>query len=190
MPRILASRCARARVGRISPRQSARRERIVSGDDVRDTARPVRICLGGARRELQSPVPGELNLCSGSSVNIGQFGSPRYSAWYSVGLLARNGKGDVEAASSMLKDVYVLNRLVQPCSNCSFTVSRTKYELRSRVISPLTRSQFTDPTKNWFGTYKGEDLMSRTLFPPPTIAVRHSNRARPRRSLPSHGMSL
>ncbi|KAJ7119751.1 hypothetical protein C8R44DRAFT_982399 [Mycena epipterygia] len=50
------------------------------------------------------------------------FNSPRYSAWYSVGLLARNGKGDVETASSMLKDVISY--------------------------------QFTDPTKNWFGTYK------------------------------------
>ncbi|KAJ7660427.1 hypothetical protein B0H17DRAFT_1212605 [Mycena rosella] len=50
------------------------------------------------------------------------FDSPRYSAWYSVGLLARNGKGDAEAAASMLRDVISY--------------------------------QFTDPTKNWFGTYK------------------------------------
>ncbi|KAJ6455479.1 hypothetical protein C8R45DRAFT_1036459 [Mycena sanguinolenta] len=33
------------------------------------------------------------------------FNSPRYSAWYAVGLLARNGQGDVETASEMLKDV-------------------------------------------------------------------------------------
>ncbi|KAJ7149246.1 hypothetical protein C8R43DRAFT_1068458 [Mycena crocata] len=33
------------------------------------------------------------------------FNSPRYSAWYSVGLLARNDRGDVAVASSMLKDV-------------------------------------------------------------------------------------
>lgn len=35
----------------------------------------------------------------------GQFNSPRYSAWYAVGLLARNGKGDVDTASTMLRDV-------------------------------------------------------------------------------------
>ncbi|KAJ7776835.1 hypothetical protein DFH07DRAFT_731491, partial [Mycena maculata] len=34
-----------------------------------------------------------------------QFGSPRYSTWYSVGLLARNTQGDVAAASLMLRDV-------------------------------------------------------------------------------------
>ncbi|KAJ7348179.1 hypothetical protein DFH08DRAFT_158109 [Mycena albidolilacea] len=33
------------------------------------------------------------------------FNSPRYSAWYAVGLLARNGKGDVAIASDILKDV-------------------------------------------------------------------------------------
>ncbi|KAJ7731725.1 hypothetical protein B0H16DRAFT_1772439 [Mycena metata] len=31
------------------------------------------------------------------------FNSPRYSAWYAVGLLARNGKGDVATASEILK---------------------------------------------------------------------------------------
>ncbi|KAJ7499588.1 hypothetical protein FB451DRAFT_1118686, partial [Mycena latifolia] len=51
------------------------------------------------------------------------FSSPRYSAWYAVGLLARNEKGDVHAASSMIEDVISY--------------------------------QFTDPTRNWFGTYKG-----------------------------------
>ncbi|KAJ7717780.1 hypothetical protein B0H16DRAFT_1798778 [Mycena metata] len=50
------------------------------------------------------------------------FNSPRYSAWYAVGLLARNGKGDVATASEILKDVI------------SF--------------------QFTDPTTNWYGTFK------------------------------------
>ncbi|KAJ7505894.1 hypothetical protein B0H11DRAFT_2220528 [Mycena galericulata] len=50
------------------------------------------------------------------------FDSPRYSAWYAVGLLARNAQGDVAAASSMFIDVISY--------------------------------QFTDPTKNWFGTYK------------------------------------
>ncbi|KAJ7676870.1 hypothetical protein DFH06DRAFT_1169211 [Mycena polygramma] len=33
------------------------------------------------------------------------FNSPRYSAWYAVGLLARNGEGDVATASTILKDV-------------------------------------------------------------------------------------
>ncbi|KAJ6527180.1 hypothetical protein B0H19DRAFT_1196617 [Mycena capillaripes] len=33
------------------------------------------------------------------------FNSPRYSAWYAVGLLARNGKGDVDSASTMLRKV-------------------------------------------------------------------------------------
>ncbi|KAF7357361.1 Chitin synthase 4 [Mycena sanguinolenta] len=33
------------------------------------------------------------------------FNSPRYSAWYAVGLLARNGQEDVETASEILKDV-------------------------------------------------------------------------------------
>ncbi|KAK7026850.1 hypothetical protein VNI00_015392 [Paramarasmius palmivorus] len=33
------------------------------------------------------------------------FSSPRYSAWYAVGLLARNEDDDVEVASQMIKDV-------------------------------------------------------------------------------------
>ncbi|KAJ7162860.1 hypothetical protein C8R46DRAFT_1101709 [Mycena filopes] len=33
------------------------------------------------------------------------FNSPRYSAWYAVGLLARNGNGDVATASTILQDV-------------------------------------------------------------------------------------
>ncbi|KAJ7607118.1 hypothetical protein DFH06DRAFT_1347619 [Mycena polygramma] len=33
------------------------------------------------------------------------FNSPRYSAWYAVGLLARNGEGDVATASTILRDV-------------------------------------------------------------------------------------
>ncbi|KAJ7090849.1 hypothetical protein B0H15DRAFT_837082 [Mycena belliarum] len=51
------------------------------------------------------------------------FNSPRYSAWYAVGLLARSEEGDVETASVMIRDVISY--------------------------------QFTDPTKNWFGTFKG-----------------------------------
>ncbi|KAJ6624384.1 hypothetical protein B0H10DRAFT_738161 [Mycena sp. CBHHK59/15] len=52
------------------------------------------------------------------------FDSPRYSAWYAVGLLARNAQGDAATASSIIKDVISY--------------------------------QYTDPTKNWFGTYKNE----------------------------------
>ncbi|KAJ6471753.1 hypothetical protein C8R47DRAFT_1297074 [Mycena vitilis] len=33
------------------------------------------------------------------------FNSPRYSAWYAVGLLARNGEGDASTASIILRDV-------------------------------------------------------------------------------------
>ncbi|KAF8989017.1 hypothetical protein BDQ17DRAFT_1257285, partial [Cyathus striatus] len=34
-----------------------------------------------------------------------QFGSPRYSAWYSVGLLARNEGGDATHAAEIIRNV-------------------------------------------------------------------------------------
>ncbi|KAJ7267830.1 hypothetical protein C8J57DRAFT_1325931 [Mycena rebaudengoi] len=67
------------------------------------------------------------NVMDALDVNFARpflFDSPRYSAWYSVALLARNGKGDAATASEIIKNVI------------SF--------------------QFTDPSKNWFGTFKSD----------------------------------
>ncbi|KAF7292287.1 Chitin synthase 4 [Mycena kentingensis (nom. inval.)] len=36
------------------------------------------------------------------------FNSPRYTAWYAVGLLARNGKGDAQLASTLLRNVIAM----------------------------------------------------------------------------------
>ncbi|KAF8194411.1 hypothetical protein K438DRAFT_1827950 [Mycena galopus ATCC 62051] len=60
------------------------------------------------------------------------FDSPRYSAWYAVGLLARNGKGDITTASAILRDVM-------PCKV---------------GILGADSLQFTDPNTNWYGTFK------------------------------------
>ncbi|EIN14701.1 hypothetical protein PUNSTDRAFT_81236, partial [Punctularia strigosozonata HHB-11173 SS5] len=51
------------------------------------------------------------------------FNSVRYTAWYAVGLLARNEDGDVPKASALLENAIA--------------------------------AQYKDPTKIWFGTFKG-----------------------------------
>jgi len=37
-----------------------------------------------------------------------KFDSPRYSAWYAVGLLARNEGDDVEVASELIRKAWVI----------------------------------------------------------------------------------
>jgi len=40
-----------------------------------------------------------------------KFDSPRYSAWYAVGLLARNEGDDVKVASELIRKAWVIIRL-------------------------------------------------------------------------------
>ncbi|KAF5389578.1 hypothetical protein D9757_004100 [Collybiopsis confluens] len=63
------------------------------------------------------------------------FGSARYSAWYAVGLLARNTNEDVKNANELLHDV------------------ETEFDTESCYIEFLIKL-FTDPSKIWFGTFK------------------------------------
>jgi hypothetical protein len=48
-----------------------------------------------------------LNLADGTESDSYplKFNSPRYSAWYAVGLLARNEEDDVEIASQIIQTV-------------------------------------------------------------------------------------
>lgn len=73
--------------------------------------------------------------------NSPQFNSPRYSAWYAVGLLARNEDDDAAIASQIIQEVSVASHEFQ--------------ELTSLLI-PDNRisSQYTDPSRLWFGTYR------------------------------------
>jgi len=48
-----------------------------------------------------------------------KFDSPRYSAWYAVGLLARNEGDDVEVASGLIRKAWVI---IRPNSTTTTTV--------------------------------------------------------------------
>ncbi|KIY52468.1 hypothetical protein FISHEDRAFT_35228 [Fistulina hepatica ATCC 64428] len=66
------------------------------------------------------------------------FQTPRYSAWYAVGLLARNEGDDAALASRMIADLVFLH------------------------------IKWTDPTKIWYGTYKDDPQQPdpSAVFPP------------------------